>query len=241
MIYPAIDVYKGSLVRLTQGDFSQSKIYDSDPLSVAEKYSAMGFPWIHLVDLSGSKVGKFQLDSLIKNIKKKTSLQIQTGGGIRSYNDALCAFDSGADRILLGSLLFHSKKVVEKIIQDFGPEKVSFCLDGKEENGQFRLYKNAWKTPACNLDDFLYSWKKTLPSLIFVTDINRDGTLKGPNDGLYERLLLKYPSISWAVSGGIEGQESIKRLKAKGIKDFIVGKAIYEKKIDLTELRKEVC
>jgi len=231
MIYPAIDVYENKCVRLIQGDFKKVKVYGEDPFEMAKNFSRRGFSWIHLVDLSGSKNGKFQLGSLIEKIKKETSLKIQVGGGIRSFDDAKRAIE-GADRLLLGSVLFDS---FDKKILSFG-KKISFCLDGKMEGDDFRLYKNAWRVPSLTLKEFLSLWENDLPEFIFVTDIEKDGTLKGPNERLYEKLLLDYPKVSWGVSGGISHMDSIHRLRKKGVENFIVGKAIYEEKIKIEDL-----
>ena len=150
-------------------------------------------------------------------------------------------FFYGANRVLLGSILFSSKDEVKKAIEKFGLDKISFCLDGKFVGDKFKLYKNAWREQAEDIEVFLESWGNNLPPLIFVTDIKRDGTLKGPNFNLYKELLLKYPFSTWAVSGGIEKMETVQKLQKMGIKNMIIGKAIYEKKIDLKELGKHLC
>ena len=241
MIYPAIDLLDGKCVRLLKGDYNEKTVYEKDPLEMAKEYESYHLPWLHLIDLSGAKQGKLTIAGLIKSIKNETKLQLQIGGGLRSLTDMQSAIDAGADRLLLGSILFSSPDVVIEAIQKFGLEKISFSLDGKFIDGEFVLFHSAWESSSkISIDSFLQNWSGPVPKIIFVTDINKDGTLSGVNVELYKSLSLKFPKIIWAASGGVKDASCLEALKNNNIHHAIVGKAIYNGNISIKELAKYI-
>lgn len=234
LIIPAIDILDGKLVRLKKGDFNQVSDYNLSPAEQAEKYYDIGFEWLHLVDLSGSKEGKTTSLSIIDSIKKNTGMKIQFGGGIRSAADAKSILDLGVDRIVIGSVSVSNKPEFFKILSFADVDRICIAADVKGE----RVMIKGWEEDSqVNLFDHIHFCYCKGISHFLVTDIERDGMLSGPNYGLYELIKERYPSLNVIVSGGISKIEDVIRLKEKNYYGVVIGKAIYENKISLEELR----
>jgi phosphoribosylformimino-5-aminoimidazole carboxamide ribotide isomerase len=233
LIIPSIDIYENKVVRLAKGDFNNVSYYSSSPLDQARLYESLGFTLIHVVDLEGSKTGKFTAINSIKEIKVKTSLKIEFGGGIRSSRDAEELFSAGIDYVVIGSLSIKNKKVFELIVKNNLPENIIAAADvmnemilvsGWTEDTQISIYSHVDYCRNLGINKFL------------VTDISRDGMLSGTNEILYKKILEEYRGIDLIASGGIKDLEDIKSLKKINPYGAVVGKAIYENKIDLKEL-----
>lgn len=232
-IIPAIDILDNKLVRLEKGKFQSSKIYSDNPLEVAKSFDGFGFEWLHIVDLSGSKSGKISTIDLLDKIKNKTRLKIQFGGGIRSLEDAKQLINY-VDRIIIGSLSVTNKNEFEKIISEIGEQKIICAVDVKNE----RVMIKGWTFDSeLTLQNHIGYCSSVGIKNFLVTDIERDGMLTGPNINLYSKLISNYPSLNFIASGGISSFDDLIDLKKINAYAVVVGKAIYENKISLKELK----
>lgn len=235
IIIPAIDLYQDSVVRLTKGDFDNITYYKNTPLEQAKLFEASGFSHIHLVDLMGSKTGKFASIESVKLIKAQTKLSIEFGGGVRDFKSVNELFALGINNVIIGSLSVKSKDEFELIVKDNPPDNIIVAVDILDET----VKVSGWtEETSVSVYDHIEYCQSVGISKFLCTDISRDGMLIGANIELYEILLKRYPSIKLIVSGGIKDIEDVK--KAAGLNPYavIVGKAIYEGKIDLKELIK---
>lgn len=241
-IYPAIDLKQGKCVRLYQGNFENVTEYSECPTVVAKTFEEEGAKWLHIVDLDGAS-GKGNQLNIIEKVIKNTKLLIQVGGGIRSKEQIQALLNIGVQRVIIGSLAIKDPDLVQEWIKEYGPEKIVLALDIKIlEDKQAYVAIHGWqelsdKTLISVIDSYLDSGLEQL----LCTDINCDGTLKGPNFSLYKVLIKKYPSIKIQASGGVASLADLKKLNKIKVDACIVGKALYEKRFSLAEaLSKEV-
>lgn len=233
-IIPAIDILDNKLVRLEKGNYQSSKIYSENPLDVAKTFDEYGFEWLHIIDLSGSKSGKISVFNLLNKIKNQTRLKIQFGGGIRSLEDAKQLIKY-VDRIIIGSLSVTNKNEFEGIISEIGEEKIICAVDVKDE----KVMIKGWTVDSeLTLQNHIEYCNSVGINNFLVTDIYRDGMLTGPNINLYGKLITDYPSLNFIASGGISSQDDLINLKKINACAVVVGKALYENKISLKELKK---
>lgn len=234
---PAIDIFMGRVARLHKGDFTQAKFYNGTPLDYAVRFDSINAPWLHIVDLAASLNGKITIGDEIIEIKGKTKLKLEFGGGIKTYEQAKEAFSFGADRIVLGSMTISSKNIFEKIIEEFGAEKIVVATDSKDEK---ILIKGWTEESAVTLWQHLEYCTQLGIKYFLCTDIAKDGTLEGPNVNLYVRIMKNFPQIKLIASGGVSSVKDLCELCENNIYASVVGKAIYENKIKLEELRQFV-
>ena len=236
-IIPAIDIIDGKCVRLTKGDFSQKKIYNENPLEVAKEFEAVGIKYLHLVDLDGAKAKQIINWSVLESISSETNLQIDFGGGIRSKEDLRIAFESGASKITAGSIAVNEKETVTAWIDKYG-DKIILGADTKD--GKVSI--NAWEvTTELPLMNYIREyWALGIKSTI-ATDISRDGVLTGPAFDLYKTIKSEIPKIELIASGGVSKIEDVDMLNKQNIEGVIIGKAIYEGRIQLKELKRFLC
>jgi len=235
LIIPAIDIYDNSIVRLKRGDFDNITYYKNTPLQQAKIFESHGFNRIHIVDLLGSKNGKLTSLESIKKIKQETKLQVEFGGGIRDVKTVSELFDTGIDYVIIGSLPVINKKEFELIIGKFTPDIIIAVLDSMNE----MLKISGWieETKISIYDHIKYCSGLGIKKFL-CTDITKDGMLTGTNISLYKKIMDKYPVIDIIASGGVKDIDDIKRLSHIQPYGVVVGKAIYEGKIDLKELAK---
>lgn len=235
LIIPAIDIYENKVVRLNKGNFKNISFYENTPLQQAKIFESEGFGLIHIVDLLGSKSGKYTALETIKEIKSKTNLKIQFGGGIRSLETAKIVFDSGIDFIVIGSLSVKNRNEFESIIEKFSPQKLIAAIDVKDDT----IFIQGWteKTKISLYDHINYCLNLGIEKFL-CTDINKDGMLTGSNVDLYKSIINNYKKIKLIASGGIKNLDDIKKLNTLNLYGAVVGKAIYENKINLKELPK---
>ena len=236
-IIPAIDIIDGKCVRLTKGDFSQKKIYNENPLEVAKEFEEVGIKYLHLVDLDGAKAKQIINWSVLESISSETNLQIDFGGGVRSKEDLRIAFESGASKITAGSIAVKEKETVMAWLDKYG-NKIILGADTK--GGKVSI--NAWEiTTELSLINFIREyWTLGVKSTI-VTDISRDGVLTGPAFELYKKIKNEIPKIELIASGGVSKIEDVDKLNEQNIEGVIIGKAIYEGRIKLNELKRFLC
>ena len=231
IIYPAIDLIAGEVVRLHKGDFAQKTIYGSDPVAVARSYAEAGASWLHLVDLDGAKVPARRQTTLIGNIITESGLKVQTGGGIRSRADVESLVSAGASRVVIGSLAVREPELVAAMIRDFGPDTICLAADVVRPNDDFLIAISGWQEASeLTLTAFLSGFEAVGLRHVLCTDIDRDGTMQGPNADLYHTVKASFPNIHLQASGGVKGIEDLADLQTDGV---IIGRAIYEGAIDL--------
>ncbi len=233
LIIPAIDIYSNSIVRLKRGDFDNITYYKNSPLQQAKIFESYGFDIIHIVDLLGSKNGKLTSLESVREIKEKTSLKVEFGGGVRDVKTVSELINIGVDFILIGSLPVKNKKEFELILQNHPAEKIVAVIDSKDE-----VLKISGWTEDTNIS--IYDHIEYCSGLgikkFLCTDITKDGMLTGTNHNLYKKIMRNYPGISLIASGGIKDMDDVKKLSELNPYAVVVGKAIYEGKIDLKEL-----
>ena len=235
-LIPAIDIIGGKCVRLTKGDYGTKKIYNENPLEVAKSFEDNGISYLHLVDLDGARSNRIVNYKVLEKLAIKTNLCIDFGGGIKSDEDIAIAFDSGASKITAGSVAVQKRALVEDWIRRFGAEKIILGADCKER----MIATNGWlKSSEMDVIEFINSYNKTGISEVICTDISKDGMLQGPATELYREILDK-TDIDLVASGGVSSMDDLYLLIELGCSGAIIGKAIYEGKITLKQLR-ELC
>ncbi len=235
LIIPAIDIYDNSIVRLKKGDFDNITYYKNSPLQQAIIFESFGFKIIHIVDLLGSKCGKLTSLNSLKKIKAQTNLKIEFGGGIRDVKTVSKLFDLGIEYAIIGSLSIKNKSEFELILQKYPPDKIIVSIDAMDEV----LKISGWteQTSISIYEHIEYCSKLGIKKFL-CTDISKDGMLAGTNIDLYGKIIKNYPQIQLIASGGIKDLEDIKMLEKINPYAVVVGKAIYEEKIDVEELSK---
>jgi phosphoribosylformimino-5-aminoimidazole carboxamide ribotide isomerase len=234
IIIPAIDIIDGKCVRLTQGDYAQKKIYNENPLEAAKEFESAGITHLHLVDLDGAKSQHIVNYKVLESISKNTQLKIDFGGGIKSNNDIRIAFNCGASQITGGSVAVNNKSLFLEWIKTYGSEKIILGADVK--NGKIAV--NGWKEESQEeLFAFLESYINSGIEYVICTDISKDGLLQGTATELYKQILTKFPAIKLIASGGVSCVDDLNELKSAELYGAIVGKAFYEGRIKLNELK----
>jgi phosphoribosylformimino-5-aminoimidazole carboxamide ribotide isomerase len=236
-VYPAIDLMDGKCVRLKQGSFAESTVYSDDPIATAAKFEAQGARYLHVVDLTGAKDPTRRQSDLIGKIIGSTKLKIQTGGGLRTLEQASELFKLGADRVVIGSAAVKNPALVQELIQKFGTERVTLALDVRfNAHGIPTLALQGWQEQsAVTLKEALLPFEKLKISRVLCTDIGRDGMMTGPNVDLYKDLSRQFWGIEFQASGGVGTLAHLLSLKEAGVRSAVVGKALYEGAIDLAE------
>ena len=234
MIFPAIDLRNGQSVRLYQGDYNQETVINSDPITQAQQIQATGLTHLHLVDLDGAKSGKpINLD-IITALRQNTTLFIELGGGIRSLAQIQQYLSLGINRVIIGSAALTHPELVTEAVARFGAESIAVGVDGRQE----QVATDGWLTASSTTFSEIIQAMQAVGVMNFiVTDIERDGTLGGPNIALLSRLQQKFPETNIIASGGISTIKDIEDLQTAGIKDIIVGRALYDGNVTLPALK----
>jgi phosphoribosylformimino-5-aminoimidazole carboxamide ribotide isomerase len=234
VLYPAIDILNGKCVRLHQGDYTKEKIYNDDPVAQAQNFLSAGAEWIHVVDLDAARSGKPTNNQIIARIADAVSIPIQTGGGMRSIESAMTLFDCGVERIVIGTAAVENPDMVENLAgRGF---RIAVGLDGR--NG-FVATRGWLNDTSVKVAELARRFENIGVDAVIVTEIERDGTLEGPDiEGLKEVLLTT--TLEVIASGGVGSLEDLKALvglevNKKRLGGVIAGKALYEAKFDLTE------
>jgi phosphoribosylformimino-5-aminoimidazole carboxamide ribotide isomerase len=234
-IIPAIDIIDGKCVRLEQGDYNKISLYHKEPLEVAKKFEDSGLKRLHLVDLDGAKAGAVKNWRVLETIAGKTSLVIDFGGGIKTEKDVQIVFESGAALATVGSVAVKNEEEFVKWILKFGADNFLLGADVKSE----KITISGWQEETkIWVYDFIQKYIDQGINQIFCTDVSKDGKLEGPAIDLYKNIISKFPGLFFIASGGVSSMDDLKRLQETGCRGAIVGKAIYENRISLDELRK---
>ena len=231
---PAIDILGGQVVRLTQGDYACSQVYDADPAAAAQKWQAAGARLIHLVDLDGARAGRpVNLESLSK-IRAAVTCELELGGGLRTEADVQKVLGLGLNYAILGSVALKDKPLTQKLVEKYA-DKIIIGIDARRG----KVATEGWLE---NSDTDALALIKEMENIgvrkIIYTEITRDGTLRGVDLELYKKLCA-CTKIEIIASGGVASNEDVRALAAiPGLGGVIIGKALYENKIDLKELFK---
>ncbi|WP_421764350.1 1-(5-phosphoribosyl)-5-[(5-phosphoribosylamino)methylideneamino]imidazole-4-carboxamide isomerase [Ekhidna sp.] len=232
-IIPAIDIIEGKCVRLSKGDYGTKKIYNEDPLEVAQQFEDAGLQYLHLVDLDGAKEKHIVNWKVLEKLATKTQLIIDFGGGIKSDEDLRIAFESGAKQITGGSIAVKEPVKFTSWITAYGAQKIILgadALDGK-------IAVSGWQEESdLEIESFIEDYASIGVEYVISTDISKDGMLEGPSFELYNSILQKLPDLKLIASGGVSSMDDLVKLKENGLEGAIVGKAIYENRVTLKEL-----
>lgn len=232
-IIPAIDLIDGQCVRLTQGDYSQKKIYHDSPLEMAKRFEDAGIKRLHLVDLDGAKAKRIINGDVLRSIASGTSLKVDFGGGVQSDEDIALAFSLGAHQVTGGSIAVKNPVLFDAWIQQFGGEKIILGADAKDR----KIAVSGWQeTSGEEVISFIKKYFAKGLSHVICTDVAKDGLLQGPSLDLYRDILSEIPGIRLIASGGVAGVKDLEDLQKIGVYGAIVGKAYYEGKITLEQL-----
>ena len=234
-VIPAIDIINGKCVRLSQGDYSQQKIYNEHPLEVARQFEDAGLKRVHLVDLDGAKQGMVKNWNVLETLAAKTALVIDFGGGIGTSKDLQIVFDSGAAFATVGSIAVKNEKLFLEWLLNYGADKFLLGADVRNE----KISISGWQeNTEIWIYDFIEKYIQAGIKQIFCTDISLDGVMQGPSLELYKNIVQKFPDLHFIASGGIRSLDDIFGLEEAGCRGAIVGKAIYEGLIKLKDLAK---
>ena len=235
-IIPAIDIIDGKCVRLTKGNYETKKVYNEDPLEVAKEFEANGIQYLHMVDLDGAKSSRIINQKILERVATKTNLKIDFGGGLKSNEDLRIAFESGASQITGGSIAVKNRELFLEWIMKYGSDKIILgadCLNRK-------IATQGWlENSEMDVVEFISGYQQKGIQYVICTDISKDGMLEGTSNDLYKEILAK-TNVKLIASGGVSCVDDLIKLTELGCEGAIVGKAIYEGRIRLNELRKLV-
>lgn len=232
-IIPAIDIIDGKCVRLSKGDYNTKKIYNENPLEVAKEFEDSGIQYLHLVDLDGAKSRHIVNQKILESIARETSLQIDFGGGLKTPEDIEMALNAGASQVTIGSIAVQDPKLCYALVSKYGPGKIILGADCENR----KIKTSGWlEESQIDVLSFILQYKEKGIRQVICTDISKDGMLEGPSIDLYQDILGNVP-VNLIASGGISGIGDVYRMKEIGCSGTIIGKAIYEGKIELKELQ----
>ncbi len=243
-IIPAIDIIEGKCVRLSKGDYDSKKIYNEHPLEVAKEFEAHGIEYLHLVDLDGAKSKHIVNHKVLEQIASQTKLKIDFGGGLKTDDDLRIAFESGASQVTGGSIAVKDRDTFLGWIQKHGAEKIILGADALDE----KVAVSGWQEESKEeLLPFVQNYQQEGIKYVICTDISKDGMLEGPSFDLYKKILSTVSSkgvenriensLKLIASGGISSFDELPRLAEIGCEGTIIGKAIYENRISLKQLK----
>ncbi|MRM82555.1 1-(5-phosphoribosyl)-5-[(5-phosphoribosylamino)methylideneamino]imidazole-4-carboxamide isomerase [Riemerella anatipestifer] len=233
-IIPAIDIINGKCVRLTKGDYATQKIYNENPLEVAKEFEANGIEYLHLVDLDGAKSKHIVNYKVLEIIAQNTTLKIDFGGGIKSNEDVKIAFESGASQVTGGSIAVQNPSVFLEWLNQYGNERIILGADANNR----KIATQGWlESSEKEVLEFIAEYEQKGIRYVVCTDIAKDGMLQGTSNELYQEILQK-TKVKLIASGGVSSLNDLIKLKEIGCDGVIVGKAIYEGKINLQELNR---
>ena len=233
IIIPAIDIIEGSCVRLSQGDYSSKKVYNTNPVEVAKMFEDWGIRRLHLVDLDGAKAGRLINYKVLEAIRKSTSLSIDFGGGIKSDADIEMAFSSGAEMITGGSIAVNNPDKFLSWLSKYGNNRIILGADHKNE----KIAVSGWLVTSDNdLKSFIGDYLNKGVKKVICTDISKDGMLEGPSVKLYSNFIRQFPDMELIGSGGVGSLSDLLALEKINMQSVIVGKAIYEGRISSNEI-----
>ena len=233
-IIPAIDIIDGRCVRLTKGDFADKKVYDASPLDMAMQYADCGVRRIHMVDLDGARRSKPMNLKTLEEVASKSGVEIEWGGGIADDSALASIFNAGATQAIIGSVAALRPAEFSRWLRIFGPDRM---LLGADVRDGVVAVKGWVQQTGLTLNEQISWFLEDGLRYVVCTDISRDGLLQGPSFDLYAELMEEFQSVVFTASGGISGMDDIRELDRIGVPKVVVGKAIYEKRIKLDDIK----
>ena len=234
-LYPAIDIKDGQCVRLKQGVYDDKTVYADEPWKVAKEFEAAGAKFIHLVDLDGAREGRSVNDEAVRKIIENVSIPVEIGGGIRTTEDIYSKMKLGVSRVIIGTEAVRRPEFVRESVLEFGPQKIVVGIDAKDGKVAVSGWEEISRISAVDLA--LLMKDMGIENIIY-TDISKDGMLSGPNIEQTKKLA-EETGLNVVASGGVSSADDLRKLAEAGIYGAILGKAIYEHKVDLKEIAKE--
>jgi phosphoribosylformimino-5-aminoimidazole carboxamide ribotide isomerase len=233
-IIPAIDLINGQCVRLSAGDFGRQTTYDADPVAVAKRFADAGLRRLHLVDLDGARAGHPVNLAVLEAIASQTALDIDAGGGIQNADALAQVLGAGAAHATAGSLAVREPAAVAAWLAEYGAETIFIGADFRGEH----ILINAWlNESSLTLAGFIGDYLAAGASTFICTDVSKDGLLQGPSLATYQALVKQFPAAHFVASGGVTTVADLEALAEAGMHGAIIGKALYEGTIALTDLR----
>ncbi len=233
-LIPAIDIIDGQCVRLTQGDYDQKKVYSASPVEIAKTFESLGFKRLHVVDLDGAKSKHVVNIQALQEITSQTHLTVDFGGGIKTNEDIELAFQHGASMVTIGSVAVTHPELFLSWMKHYGADRLILGADVR--NGKVSI--NGWKEDSPeDLLPFLQKYVDAGVKHVLCTEISKDGMLQGAAVDLYKQVMSAYPHLNLIASGGVSCIGDIEALDVAGIPSVVFGKAIYEGRIQLSELK----
>ena len=231
IIYPAIDLMGGGIVRLRQGKFDDATRYGDAPANALHRFADAGAEWVHIVDLDGTRAGAPVQHELIAGLAAEAPVRLQVAGGFRDAGQVECMLNAGVSRVVIGSLAVRQPDLVRSFITGFGADRIALALDVNVTDDTPYVAISGWTE-----DSGLSLWEVAdrFPGArhLLLTDIGRDGMLEGPNFALLEEAQQRLPHLAIQASGGVSSIDDLRRLRTAGA---IVGKALWEGRVDLSE------
>ncbi|MDR6644102.1 MULTISPECIES: 1-(5-phosphoribosyl)-5-[(5-phosphoribosylamino)methylideneamino]imidazole-4-carboxamide isomerase [unclassified Luteibacter] len=226
---PAIDLREGKVVRLFKGDYAQQTTFAFEPEALAAHYADEGASWLHVVDLDGARTGRFENLSTLAGIASSGRLRVQAGGGVRDEDGVRRLIDAGVQRVVVGSIAMRDPETVAAWIGRYGAERIVLALDTRFRDGLWKLPSAGWTADEERTLDDLVPWYRAAGARhLLCTDIDRDGTMTGPNLALYRHLATLAPGMDVQASGGVRSLEDIATLALQDVSGVILGRALLE-------------
>ena len=234
-LIPAIDIIEGRCVRLSQGDYAQTKVYDASPVDMAKRYADCGVRRIHVVDLDGAKASSPKNLKTLEKIAVGADVEIEWGGGIKSEDSLRACFDYGASYAIVGSIAAQNQQLFAEWLARYGGERMVLGADVRDG----KVAVNGWQQEVnLSVEELIDGFLPFGLNQVICTDISRDGMLAGPSFDLYTRLQGSYDAVDFTVSGGISSMKDIEQCESLGLRKVIIGKAIYENRITLKDIER---
>ncbi|MBD8488679.1 1-(5-phosphoribosyl)-5-[(5-phosphoribosylamino)methylideneamino] imidazole-4-carboxamide isomerase [Echinicola sp. CAU 1574] len=238
-IIPSVWLINGKCVRLKRGDFTTQEVISENPLEIAQQFEDCGIERLHLVDLDGARRGEPKNYHILNIIAGYTSLKVDFTGGISTDGAIIKVFEHGAKTITASTVAANSPDKFAQWLISYGREKINLAVDTSPENYNIKI--RGWlKSTDINLfDQIQYFYDRGLKYLK-CSDITRDGVMEGPNFSLYKEILDKFPDLHLVASGGVRDTDDFKKLRDMGLRGVVFGKAYYEGKIKIEDLKQFV-
>lgn len=231
ILYPAMDLIGGRIVRLRQGRFDEVTTYDASPAEALARFTEAGATWAHVVDLDGAKAGAPAQHALLATLASAAPLKLQVAGGVRTADHVATLLDAGASRVVVGSLAVRDPEATRALLDRFGPERITLSLDVRVTAGGPMVATHGWQEDS---GQSLWNVAACYPDArhLLLTDIGRDGMLEGPNHALLKEAVTQLPHLAVQASGGVTSLDDLARLTTAGA---ILGRAMWEGRLDLKE------
>lgn len=239
LLIPSIDLRGGRCVRLREGQFAAETAYAIEPAALAERYRALGARWLHVVDLDGARDGLAVNSPTIMGLAREPSICLQVGGGVRRAAAIEALLSAGVARVVIGTAAVERPAEVATWLREFGAERICLAFDVRTvPGGEPQVRMQGWtRDAAMSLAQAIAPFPVPGLKHVLCTDIERDGTLRGPNIPLYRQCVARFPALLWQASGGIRDGHDLGALRKTGVAAAVAGTALLQNRISATELR----